>query len=89
MVNADQNAGHIDSLGDLRSLFRRLSSHVSSISSLYTMSQAEYRKLQKKSDGETLLVTIPTAFAQAIPLLKSDVVKMTLVEGKRITVEKA
>ncbi|HET6730007.1 MAG TPA: hypothetical protein VFH04_00230 [Nitrososphaeraceae archaeon] len=87
-VNADQNAGHIDSLGDLRSLFRRLSSHVSSISSLYTMSQAEYRKLQKKSDGETLLVTIPIAFAQSIPLLKSYVVKMTL-EGKRITIEKA
>jgi hypothetical protein len=66
----------------------RLSSHVSSISFPSIMSQAEYRKLQKKSDGETLLVTIPTAFAQAIPLLKSDVVKMTL-EGKRITMEKA
>ncbi len=63
-------------------------SHVSSISFQSTMSQAEYRKLQKKTDGETLLVTIPTAFTQAIPLQKSDVVKMTL-EGKRITLEKA
>ena len=52
------------------------------------MSQAEYRKIQKHSDNGTLLVTIPTAFAQAIPLLKSDVVKMTLVESKRITMEK-
>lgn len=51
------------------------------------MSQTEYRKLQKKSDGKTLLVTIPAAFAQAIPLLKSNVVKMTL-EGKIITMER-
>lgn len=40
MVNVDQNVEHIDPLGDLRSLFRRLSSHVSSISSLYTMSHS-------------------------------------------------
>jgi hypothetical protein len=64
-----------------------ISSQVSSISYLYTMSQAEYRKLQKKSDGGTLLVTIPTAFAQAIPLQKSDVVKITL-EGKTVRLEK-
>jgi hypothetical protein len=64
-----------------------ISSQVSSISYLYTMSQAEYRKLQKKSDGETLLVTIPTAFVHDIPLQKSDVVKMTL-DGKRVIMEK-
>jgi hypothetical protein len=86
-MSVDQNVEHIDPLGDLRSLFRRLSSHVSSISSLYTMSQAEYRKLQKKSDGETLLVTIPTTFAHDIPLQKSDVVKMTL-DGKRVILER-
>jgi antitoxin component of MazEF toxin-antitoxin module len=51
------------------------------------MSQPEYRKLQKKTDGETLLVTIPTAFAHDIPLQKSDVVKMTL-EGKRVILER-
>lgn len=62
-------------------------SHVSNVSFPYTMSQAEYRKLQKKSDGKTLLVTIPTAFAQAIPLQKSDVVKMTL-DGKLVIMEK-
>jgi hypothetical protein len=70
-------------------MLRHNTSHVSSLSFPSIVSQAEYRKLQKKTDGKTLLVTIPTAFAQAIPLLKSDVVKMTLVEGKRITMEKA
>ena len=65
----------------------RNTSHVSSISFPSTMSQSEYRKLQKKTDGETLLVTIPTAFAQAIPLQKSDVVKITL-EGKTVRLEK-
>lgn len=65
----------------------RISSHVSSISFPSIMSQSEYRKLQKKTDGETLLVTIPTAFAQAIPLQKSDVVKITL-EGETVRLEK-
>lgn len=51
------------------------------------MSQTEYRKLQKKTGGETLLVTIPTAFVQAIPLQKSDVVRMTL-DGERVIMEK-
>ena len=64
-----------------------ISSQVSSISYLNTMSQAEYRKLQKHSDNGTLLVTIPTAFAQAIPLQQSDVVKITL-EGKMVRLEK-
>lgn len=63
-------------------------SHVSSLSFPPIVSQAEYRKLQKKSDGETLLVTIPTAFAQAIQLQKSDVVKMTL-KNESIVMEKA
>ena len=48
------------------------------------MSQSEYRKL-KKSDGTTLLVTIPTAFAHDIPLHKSDMA-LTL-QGKRIMME--
>ena len=50
--------------------------------------QAEYRKIQQKSDGQTLLVTIPTAFAQAIPLKKADTVKMTLEDNKRIVVQR-
>lgn len=65
------------------------SSSIHSISFWYSMSQTEYRKIQKHSDNGTLLVTIPTAFAQAIPLLKSDVVKMTLVDAKRIIMERA
>ena len=59
---------------------------ISSVSSCYPM-QVEYRKIQKHSDNGTLLVTIPTAFAQAIPLQKSNVVKMTL-EGKSVRLEK-
>jgi antitoxin component of MazEF toxin-antitoxin module len=50
--------------------------------------QAEYRKVQRKSDGETLLITIPNAFAQIIPLKKSDTVKMTLEDNKRIVVQR-
>ena len=65
-----------------------ISSSIHSVSSCYLMYQAEYRKIQKHSDNGTLLVTIPTAFAQAIPLHKSDVVKLTL-EGKSIILEKA
>jgi len=52
------------------------------------MYKIEYRKIQKHSDNITLLVTIPAAFAQAISLQKSEVVKMIL-EDKRITMEKA
>lgn len=51
--------------------------------------QAEYRKIQQKSDGQTLLVTIPTAFAQAVPLKKSDTVMMKLDKNKRIVVQRA
>lgn len=58
-----------------------------SMLSMLQQVQAQYRKVQKKTDCETLLVTIPTAFAQAIPLQKSDVVKITL-EGKTVRLEK-
>ena len=51
--------------------------------------QAEYyRRIQQKSDGQTLLVTIPTEFAQAIQLQKADTVKMTL-NNKSIVVQRA
>lgn len=68
-----------------------ISSQIHSVSFAYLMSQrqkAEYRKVQKHSHNRTLLVSIPTAFAQAISITKNDVVKMTL-EDNRITMEKA
>jgi hypothetical protein len=71
-----------------------ISSCISNISYAYPMHApvAEYRKIQQKSDGQTLLVTIPYDFAQAIipkPLQKSDTVKMTLSEdNKRIVVQR-
>lgn len=48
----------------------------------------EYRKIQKHSSGDTLLVTIPYDFAKAIPLKKSDTVKMILDSDKRIVVQR-
>lgn len=65
-----------------------ISSCIHSISFAYLMSQSEYRKVQRHSHNRTLLVTIPTAFAEAISITKNDVVKMTL-ENKRITKERA
>ncbi|MGH9988355.1 MAG: hypothetical protein ACRD8W_30845 [Nitrososphaeraceae archaeon] len=45
----------------------------------YAFSMQEYyRRIQQKSDGQTLLVTIPTEFAQAIQLQKAATVKMRL-----------
>lgn len=52
------------------------------------MSQSEYRKVQKHSDNSTLLVTIPSVFAEAISITKNSVVRMTL-ENDRIIMEKA
>jgi hypothetical protein len=49
--------------------------------------QAEYVKVQKHSENRTLMVTIPFAFARAIPVQKGDTMKMQLV-GKRVTMEK-
>lgn len=43
-----------------------ISSSIHSVSSWYSMSQAEYRKIQKHSDNGTLLVTIPAAFVHDI-----------------------
>ena len=64
-----------------------ISSQVSSISYVYPM-QEYYRRIQQKSDGQTLLVTIPTEFAQAIQLQKADTVKMRL-RDKTIVVSRA
>ena len=50
--------------------------------------QEYYRRIQQKSDGQTLLVTIPTEFAQAIQLQKADTVKMRL-RDKTIVVSRA
>lgn len=67
-----------------------ISSQVSNMSYAYSMLQAQYRRIQQKSDGQTLLVTIPTEFAQAIQLRKADTVKMTLSkENKSIVVQRA
>ncbi|MGC1132844.1 MAG: hypothetical protein WA941_08475 [Nitrososphaeraceae archaeon] len=68
-----------------------ISSQVSNMSYAYPMQPAaEYRKVQQKSDGETLLITIPNTFARAIipPLKKADTVKMTLEDNKRIVVQR-
>lgn len=55
----------------------------------YAFSMQEYyRRIQQKSDGQTLLVTIPTEFAQAIQLQKADTVKMRL-RDKTIVVQRA
>lgn len=62
---------------------------ISNMSYAYFMQATEYRKVQQKSDGETLLVTIPFAFAQAIQLRKADTVKMTLRDDKSIVVSRA
>ena len=53
------------------------------------MQHTEYRKVMKKSDGETLLITIPFRFAEAIPLRKNDTVKMSLKHDKTIVVQRA
>jgi hypothetical protein len=67
-----------------------ISSQVSNMSYAYPMQPAEYRKVQQKSDGETLLITIPNTFARAIipPLKKADTVKVTLEDNKRIVVQR-
>ncbi|MGH9983812.1 MAG: hypothetical protein ACRD8W_07645 [Nitrososphaeraceae archaeon] len=65
----------------------RISSQVSNMSYAFSM-QEYYRRIQQKSDGQTLLVTIPTEFAQAIQLQKADTVKMTL-NNKSIVVQRA
>jgi hypothetical protein len=65
-----------------------ISSCIPNTSYAYNMSVAEYRKVQRKSDGDTLLITIPNAFARIIPLKKSDTVKMTLEDSKRIVVQR-
>ena len=66
-----------------------ISSQVSNVSYAYSMSTAEYRKVQQKSHSETLLITVPFRFAEAIPLRKNDTVKMILDDNKRIIVERA
>ena len=50
--------------------------------------KAEFVKVQKHSENRTLMITIPFAFAEAIPVQKGDTVKMQLLEGKRLTMEK-
>ena len=50
--------------------------------------QEYYRRIQQKNNGQTLLITIPTAFAQAIQLQKADTVKMRL-RDKTIVVSRA
>jgi hypothetical protein len=50
--------------------------------------KVEYVKVQKHSENRTLMVTIPFVFAQAIPVQKGDTVKMQLLEGKQLTIEK-
>jgi hypothetical protein len=69
-------------------MFRKISCHIDNVSFAYLLSQSEYRKVQKHSHNRTLLVTIPTRFADAISINKNSVVKMTL-ENNRITMEKA
>ena len=67
---------------------KKISCHIDNVSFAYSLSQSEYRKVQKHSHNRTLLVTIPTQFADAISITKNSVVKMSL-ENNRITMEKA
>ena len=61
--------------------------YVHTTSSVFSM-QEYYRRIQQKSDGQTLLVTIPTEFAQAIRIHKADTVRMKL-KDKIIVVSRA
>lgn len=63
--------------------------HTTSYALSMLQSGTEYRKVQKKSDGKTLLITVPFRFAEAIPLRKNDTVKMTLRDDKSIVVTRA
>lgn len=67
---------------------RKISCHIDNVSFACLLPQSEYRKVQKHSHNRTLLVTIPTAFAEAISISKNSVVKMTL-ENDRIMLERA
>ena len=65
-------------------------SYIYIITLVYPMQKpaVEYRKIQKHSSGDTLLVTIPYDFAKAIPLKKSDTVRMVLNSDNKIVVQR-
>jgi len=68
-----------------------LSDHISSLSiqngSHISYMKPKYVTVQKHCVNESYLVTIPFEIAKAIPLQKSDVVKMTL-ENNTVRLEK-
>ncbi|MGH9926594.1 MAG: hypothetical protein ACRD5B_14580 [Nitrososphaeraceae archaeon] len=58
--------------------------------STYSMNRnIEFRKVQKNSANQALLVSLPFEFTQTIPLSKGDVVRMQLMKDRSIRLERA
>jgi hypothetical protein len=92
-MDADaSNAVHIILSGGYLDLFKHSSysttSTIPNNSIMLEDNKPKYVHVVKHSSADTLLITIPRPYANALQLSKGDILKMQLVNNARIPVEK-